>query len=111
MSLMSNVIAFPLQPVVAPLRRPAVLIRAARAGQPAWRRGRDLRRLLRIESLPRPGAALPRLRAEEDGLNAARLAGAADYDMHRHVLLMIAILAESRALTAAEPQGRLAGSR
>ncbi len=45
MSLMSNVIAFPLQPIVAPLRRPAALIRAARAGQPAWRRGRDLRGL------------------------------------------------------------------
>lgn len=103
MSLMSNILTFPAQPVRQPLRRPAALVRAAVAGQARWRRERDLRRLLRSETLPAPGHALPRLRAEEDRMNAARQEGAADYDLHQHVLLMIAVLAESRLLPAAAP--------
>ncbi|KGJ13540.1 hypothetical protein IX57_16705 [Paracoccus sanguinis] len=85
------------------MRRPAALVRAAVAGQARWRRERDLRRLLRSETLPAPGHALPRLRAEEDRMNAARQEGAAEYDLHQHVLLMIAVLAESRLLPAAAP--------
>ena len=100
MSLMSNVIAFPIQPVPQRLRRPASLVRAAVAGQTYWRRERDLRRVLRSDTLPAPGLILPRLQAEEDRLNIARQECAADYDLHQHVLLMIAILAESRAARA-----------
>lgn len=96
MSMMSNILAFPIQPVITPLRRPAALVRAALEGQHHWRRDRDLRRVLRSEHIPAAGHALPRLREEEDRLNSARQEGAADYDMHQHVLLMIAILAESR---------------
>ena len=59
MSLMSNILAFPLRPVVQPLRRPAALVRAAVAGQPMWRRDRDLRRVLRSDAIPAPGHALP----------------------------------------------------
>ena len=73
-----------------PLRRPSILIRAAREGQAGWRRDRDLKRLLRLDHTPAAGNALPRLRAEETLLNDARLQRTADYDMHRHVLLMIA---------------------
>ena len=36
-------------------------------------------------------------------MNAARQEGAAEYDLHQHVLLMIAVLAESRLLPAAAP--------
>lgn len=100
MSLMTNILAFPARPVVQPLRRPAALVRAAIAGQDHWRRDRDLRRILRSETVPAPGQALPRLRAEEDRLNTARQQGAADYDLHQHVLLMIAILAETRITPA-----------
>lgn len=96
MSLMSNVIAFPVQPVMAPLRRPGALVRAAVAGQDMFRRERDLRRALRTDDVPRPGHALAWLRAEEDRMNVARQEGAAEYDMQQHVLLMVAILAESR---------------
>lgn len=103
MSYMSNVIAFRPRPVAEPLRRPRCLIRAAREGQAGWKRNRDLKRLLRTDRYPAPGAALPRLRAEEALLNDARLQRAAEYDMHRHVLLMIAILAEMRAAVADAP--------
>lgn len=99
MSMMSNIVHFPMQPVQAPLRRPAALVRAALAGQSVYRRDRDLRRVLRADTLPRPGQATAWLRAEEDRMNIARQQGAADYDMPRHVLLMIAILAEQRAGT------------
>lgn len=109
MSMMSNILAFPVQPVQAPLRRPAVLVRAAQAGQAAYRRDRDLRRVLRSDVLPRPGQAMAWLRAEEDRMNIARQQGAADYDMPRHVLLMIAILAEKRA--AAESPAAKTGPR
>ena len=107
MSVMSNILAFPVQPVLPAMRRPAALVRAAIAGQSLWRRERDLRRLLHCESLPAPTQALPWLRAEEDRLNMARLEGAADYDMQCHVRLMIAILAESRLAMAPESGPRL----
>lgn len=107
MTCMPNVIAFRTRPLAEPLRRPSVLVRAAREGQAGWRRDRDLRRLLRLDACPAPGACLPRLRAEEAALNEARLHRAADYDLHRHVLLVIAILAEMRAaVAAAQAPGR-----
>lgn len=107
MSLMSNVLAFPAQPVLPVLRRPAALVRAAVAGQAHWRRDRDLRRTLRSDTVPGPGQALARLRADEDRMNAARQDGAADYDLQQHVMLMIAILAESRLAQALAAGPRL----
>lgn len=99
-----NIIPFPVPlpaPTVSgPLRRPVLLIRAARLGQPGWRRGRDLPKLLKCETVPLPGDALPQLREMEQALNDSRQVGAAEYDIRQHVTLMIAILAEIRAVTA-----------
>ena len=103
MTMMPNVIAFRPRPAQSPLRRPSMLIRAAKLGQAAWKRERDLKRLLHADDCPPPGASLPRLRAEEERLNAARIEGLAEYDLGRHVNLMIAILAEMRAAFAAAP--------
>ena len=103
MTAMQNVIAFRPRPLHSGLRRPASLIRAAREGQQGWRRSRDLPRLLRADRCPAPGAALPRLRAEEALLNDARRNHDAEYDMQRHVMLMIAILAEMRAAVSSVP--------
>ena len=99
----SNVIPFPARPLALTLRRPGTLIRAARAGQRGWQRDRDLMRLLRMDRCPRAGAALPRLRAEEEIQNELRRKRATEYDLHRHVLLMIALLAEMRAALDAVP--------
>lgn len=104
MTSMPNVIAFRPRAAQSGLRRPAMLIRAAREGQAGWKRERELPRLLHSDRCPLPGVALPRLRAEEAMLNDARIERAANYDMRRHVLLMIAILAEMRAAVAAAPQ-------
>lgn len=99
----SNVIAFRTHSDPAPLRRPATLIRAARAGQAGWKRNRDLPRLLHQDSCPPAGLALPRLRAQEAVMNDLRLKKASGYDMQRHVLMMIAILAEMRAAADQNP--------
>ena len=95
MSYMPNVIAFRPRSATESLRRPRILIRAAREGQSGWRRDRDLRRLLRLDQTPAPGAALPRLAAEEARLDQARREAQADYDLQCHILLLVAIIAET----------------
>ncbi|MBM3606614.1 MAG: hypothetical protein FJX25_18470 [Alphaproteobacteria bacterium] len=104
MTDLTNVIVFRPRPAKQSLRRPRVLIRAAREGQKGWKRERDLTRLLRADHCPSPGAALARLRAEEELQNDLRVTAAAEYDVRRHVLLMIAVLAEMRAAVEAAPQ-------
>ena len=100
-----NIIPFPLTyaapKMPEPLRRPALLIRAARLGQSGWKRNRDLPKLLKCETVPEVGASLGQLRTIEAALNDARLAGAAEYDLKRHILLLIAVLAETRAAARA----------
>ncbi|MRX50125.1 hypothetical protein GI374_06610 [Paracoccus sp. S-4012] len=88
-------------------RRPRLLVRAARAGLAHWRRELDLPRLLMTGLLPPPGAALARLEAEEERLDEARRARAADYGLERHLAVLIALLAE-RAALAAFREGRAA---
>lgn len=97
-----NVFNLPSRP--AGLRRPAVLIRAARAGQAGWQRVRDLPRLLGRDSAPAHPAALRMLRAAEAAADRDRRAGRADYDLHRHVRLLIALLAEMNAAQSQAPQ-------
>ncbi|WP_423211482.1 DUF6477 family protein [Paracoccus yeei] len=98
MTMMPNVIQFQprrADPVTRPFRRPRLLVQAARAGLNGWNRKRDLRRLLKCDDLPEPGAALPRLAAEEARLDQARREAQADYDLQRHILLLVAIIAET----------------
>lgn len=88
---------------MARLRRPKLLIRAARFGQRDYDRSRDLRRLLATRELPGPEEALRALLDEEAGLEAARQAGEAAYSFLRHIEVLIAMMAEARML----PQARL----
>lgn len=92
----------PLSPLAA-LRRPRLLIRAARCGLDDYRRDRDLARLLGRRPPPAPGQALERLLAEEERLEEIRRAGAAAYSPARHVELLIALMAEARLLPRPEP--------
>ena len=99
MSFMNAPKVFVLKQAQPRLRRPAPLIRAARAGQAGWNRTRDLPRLIGREELPSPLVVSRLLHSAEQACEDARLARRADYDVHRHILLLIAILAE---LTAAQ---------
>jgi hypothetical protein len=68
------------------LTRPRLLMQAARSGL-------DLG----------PGPALDRLISIEAGLEATRRAGDAAYSVATHVDVLIALLAEARALACARP--------
>ena len=87
---------------LAAIRRPRLLIRAARFGLTDYRRERDLRRLIDGE-LP-PQLALPRLLEEERRLEEVRRKGDASYSANRHVEVLIALLGETQMLPPAPSQ-------
>lgn len=83
---------------VATMRRPALLLRAARHGAPKYRRNIHLPRALNGLEPAKHGNAILRLLEEEERLNDLRLTGEAAYSATRHVMLMIAVLAEAALL-------------
>lgn len=82
------------------LRRPALLIRAARIGQEGYDRKRDLGRILRTARLPAPGAAAMALMEREAELDERRREGSAAYTFGAHVEVLAALMAEARAVAA-----------
>lgn len=82
------------------LRRPQILIRAARVGVMDYRRSTHLRRHLGAGTLPRNGPALMRLVEMEQALNDRRLSRDASYSASAHVDLLIAMMGEARLLRA-----------
>lgn len=85
------------------LRRPRLLIRAARIGAEDYRRDIHLPRLLGHGGLPRHIKALSHLMEMEAAMDASRRAQEANYSMVRHVEVMIAVIAEARVLRASQP--------
>lgn len=81
---------------LANLRRPRLLMHAARFGLGDFRRERDLRRL--IASAASPEETLPQLLSVEERLEATRRAGDLGYSPARHIDVLIALLAEARLL-------------
>ncbi len=90
-----------LRSLVSALRRPRLLVRAARIGLRDYDRDRDLCRLMRSQTLPSPERAVSRLIEEEHTLEATRLDGDASYSVLRHVEVLIALMAEVRLLPLA----------
>jgi hypothetical protein len=82
--------------LLANLRRPRLLIRAARFGIDDYRRDRDLRRL--IDGILPTEVALPRLAEVEEEMEDRRRAGNATYSVSRHVEVLIALMAEMRLM-------------
>lgn len=80
------------------LRRPRLLIRAARHGVDEYQRDHHLRRHLGYGSLPKSGAALMQLVEKETALNEQRRSGDAGYSIVTHVDILIAIMGEARLL-------------
>jgi hypothetical protein len=85
-----------IQTLIANLRRPKLLIRAARFGLADYRRDRDLRRL--IGQITSPDLAVERLMSAEERLEEDRRAGAAAYSVTRHIEILIALISETRLL-------------
>lgn len=85
------------------LRRPRLLMRAARIGAEDYRRGAHLPRLLGYGNLPRHTQALMRLMELEAELNTQRIEDASAYNLLRHVDILIAIVGEARIMQAAQP--------
>ena len=82
------------------LRRPRLLMRAARIGAEEYRREIHLPRHLGYGVLPRHGAALVRLMELEGAQNEMRLTGNSAYSIAKHVDILIAMLGEARTLRA-----------
>jgi hypothetical protein len=84
------------------LRRPALLMRAARIGAETYTRAAHLPRLLGYGVLPRHGSALMRLMELEADLNDQRLSGNTSYSLVKHVDVLIAMVGEARVLRASQ---------
>jgi hypothetical protein len=83
------------------LRRPQLLIRAARFGAQEYRRDKHLQRLLGYGALPRPAAAVLCLMEIERTLNEQRNNDDAGYVLSRHVDVLIAMMGEAQLLRSA----------
>ena len=84
------------------MKRPKLLITAARYGLRHYNRDRVLTRLL--GRLPhRASRAMDALLAQEADVERTRQKGAADYSPAAHIDLLTAIMAEAQDLTEAQP--------
>jgi len=87
--------------MLATLKRPGLLMRAARLGAEDYRRAMHLPRLLGYGTLPRHSAALIHLMELEASLDTQRRTDDSGYSLLRHIDILIAILGEARILRAA----------
>lgn len=87
-----------LMTLLRQLRRPPLLIRAARIGQRDYVRRRDLARILRTTQLPAPGAAAMALMEREAELDERRRERTSGYVAAAHVEVLAALMAEARTL-------------
>lgn len=86
---------------LAELRRPSLLIQAARHGTTDYCRARDLPRLIGEGRTARPDRAIAALMEEEERLETTRRQGEAGYNLVRHIDVMIALMGEARLLAPA----------
>jgi hypothetical protein len=91
--------------MLATLRRPRLLLRAARLGVKDYRRRAHLRQILRCAALPVSGAAVLALIEIESEMDAARRRGDAAYSPLNHVSVLIAMMGEARLLRASQVPG------
>lgn len=99
-----------LPSALATLRRPRLLVRAARFGLGDYRRERDLGRLLQGSRPDGSAAVLWRLMDLEERMEETRRSGSASYAVGRHIELLIALMAEARLLSALPRPARQEGT-
>ena len=84
-----------MQTFISELRRPKLLIRAARAGMPEYRRNRDLKGVTGIKSTSSDAQIIDLLIEEELRLNEERTEGTAAYNIRKHIRVLTALLVEA----------------
>ncbi|MFQ5438409.1 MAG: DUF6477 family protein [Paracoccaceae bacterium] len=84
--------------VLNKIRRPRLLLSAARIGAANYHRNRDLRRLMRVENIPGKPAILARLVTMEVEFEAARKEKNTTYNISRHIEILAALIAESAGI-------------
>ena len=89
-----------IQTMLSQLRRPGLLIRAARAALEGYRREVHLSELLGQTVLPRHAAAALRLFEQEADLDRRRREGCGTYSVVRHVAVLTALIGEAAQLQA-----------
>lgn len=90
-----------IQELLSQLKRPGLLVRAARHGLADYDRDRHLRRILRADATPTPVAAARRLIDLEQNYEDRRCAADAAYSAQRHIEVLCALMGEVRLLRAA----------
>ncbi|MGH1452936.1 MAG: DUF6477 family protein [Paracoccaceae bacterium] len=93
-----------LTSMIAGLKRPKLLSRAAQIGAQHYRRDTHLRMALDMAVLPRPGQALLILMEIESELNQRRRDRDANYPPARHVGVLIAMLGEVNEMRQTMPR-------
>ncbi len=81
---------------VSCLKRPQILVRAARFGLDDYNRDRHLRRCLNKDTAPTPGRALVALLDIEKQLNSDRTTKNGSYQAAKHIDVLVAIMAEAQ---------------
>ena len=92
------------QTFISSMRRPRLLVRAARLGLQDYNRKRSLRRLFPGDAIPGPGQAFHILAEREHMVDQSRRNGDAAYSVARHIELLIALIDESRLAEQRLPQ-------
>ncbi|MEP3345958.1 MAG: DUF6477 family protein [Litoreibacter sp.] len=80
------------------LRRPRLLIRAARHGVSSYRRSRDLQRITGQAQSASSRAVVESLLLQEETAEQTRKAHDGTYSAGKHIEILIALMAESRNL-------------
>ncbi len=84
--------------ILATLRRPKLLVRAARHGLSDYNRKRDLARLTGQSPRAHTKTIVENLIVQEEHLEEVRKSGDATYRVSRHIELLVALMAECRLL-------------
>ena len=84
--------------VLSNLRRPKLLVRAARHGMMDYDRKRDLRRIAGSAPVNNANALIAHLVDQEDQIETTRQSGCATYSIVKHIEILVALMYECRLL-------------
>lgn len=87
-----------LEGALRKVKRPEILLQAAKIGLKTYSRNRDLKRLFKVKEIPQPMQVIKQLLKNETtletALKEARKTGNAAYDMKLQIQVMTALLQE-----------------